>query len=306
MARAVRFDHYGDVDVLDVVDVDPPSPRPGEVLVAVRAAGINPGETAIRDGSLHERYPASFPSGQGSDLAGVVTAVGADVSTWSTDDEVLGFTDERASQAEFVAVPANQLVRRPPQVSWEQAGALKVAGCTAYASVDAVNVRAGDVVAVSGAAGGVGSLTVQLARIRGAQVIGLASGDHHDWLRAHGITPIDYHQPDLDQAIRGIHGSVDAFVDTFGNGYVDLALRLGISPDRINTIIDFAAAKNHGVHAAGEAAASSQAVLRTLAELIVTGDLEVPIARSYPLDQVRDAYREVEQRHTLGKIVLVP
>lgn len=306
MARAVRFDHYGGTDVLDVVDVQPSAPGPGRVLVQVRAAGINPGEAAIREGRLAEQFPASFPSGQGSDLAGQVTELGADVSTWSIGDDVLGFTDERASQAELVAVPQDQLVRKPPQVSWEQAGALKVAGCTAYASVRAVHVRAGDVVVVAGAAGGVGSLAVQLARSCGAQVIGLASESHHGWLRGHGATPLDYHQPDLAEAIRAVHGPVDAFIDTHGGGYVELAIELGVAPERITTTIDFAAAEKHGTQSVGEAEASDQNVLTELAQLLATGQLEVPIARSYPLDQVRDAYTELEQGHTLGKLVLIP
>ncbi|HEY0452185.1 NADP-dependent oxidoreductase [Actinophytocola sp.] len=302
MSRAVRFERYGGIDVLDVVDVDPPEPGPGEVLVEVRAAGINPGEAAIREGKLHERWPATFPSGQGSDLAGVVVAG----DSFAAGDEVLGFTDARASQAEHVVVPATQLVRKPAGVPWEQAGALKVAGTTAYAGVEAVGVREGEVVVVSGAAGGVGSLTVQLAHARGAAVIGLAGEEHHDWLAAHGVVPLDYRRPELADRIRAASGRVDAFLDTYGGGYVELATELGVDPSRINTIADFAAAKEHGTRAVGGAEASTAPVLATLAEWIAVGELEVPIARTYPLDQVREAYAELERRHTLGKIVLVP
>src|SRR5271156_3141453 len=102
--KAVKFDHYGDVDVLEVRYVPRPSPGPGEVLVALKAAGINPGEAMIRKGALHDRWPATFPSGQGSDLAGVVVEVGLGVETFTVGDEVLGFADKRASQAEFVVV----------------------------------------------------------------------------------------------------------------------------------------------------------------------------------------------------------
>lgn len=276
------------------------------MLVEVRAAAINPGEAAIREGHMDAEFSATFPSGQGSDLAGVVTACGPGAAMFAAGDEVLGCTDERASQAELVVAPETQLTPKPASVSWAEAGALTVAGCTAYASVQAVDVRPGDVVVVSGAAGGVGSLTVQLARLRGAQVIGLASEQHHDWLRSHGVAPVDYHQPDPAEAIRSMFGPVDAFVDTDSDEYVDLALGLGVAPDRITTTIDFAAATTHGVKAAGEADASSPQVLAELADLIATKRLEVPIARTYPLDQVRAAYEELEQRHTLGKIVLIP
>jgi NADPH:quinone reductase-like Zn-dependent oxidoreductase len=122
MPRAVQFDGYGGIDVLQVRDVARPEPGPGDVLVRVRAAGINPGENAIRSGTLHDRWPATFPSGQGSDLAGQVTEVGGDVSTWSMGDEVIGWVDTRGSHAELVAVPADHLVRRDPDVPWEVGG----------------------------------------------------------------------------------------------------------------------------------------------------------------------------------------
>jgi NADPH:quinone reductase-like Zn-dependent oxidoreductase len=306
MPRAVRFDDYGDVDVLRIVDVERPVPGPGQALVRVRAAGINPGEASIREGRMHARWPATFPSGQGSDLAGVVEELGADVDGVAVGDEVIGFTHERASQAELVVVEADDLTARPSAVPWEVAGALFVAGTTAYAAVRAVAPRPGDVVVVSGAAGGVGSLAVQLARDAGATVIGLASPANHGWLADHGVTPVAYGDG-VAERIRAAAGApVDAFVDTFGDGYVDLALELGVAVDRIDTIIDWAAIERHGVRSAGNAEGASAAVLAELAGLIVAGRLEVPIAAVYPLDDVRDAYRELERRHTRGKIVLVP
>lgn len=174
VSRAVRFDHYGPVEVLDVVDVPRPTPDRGRVLVEVVASAINPGEISIREGAMRERSPASFPSGQGSDLAGRVAEVGDEVAGFEVGDEVIGWTDERAAQAEYVSVPAGQLTARPPGVPWEQAASLYVAGCTAYAMVDAVAPRSGETVAVAGAAGGVGSIAVQLLRTRGARVLGIA------------------------------------------------------------------------------------------------------------------------------------
>src|SRR5690349_4792940 len=119
MPRAVRFDDYGGLDVLQVVDVERPVPERGELLVAVKAAGINPGEAKIREGRLRDRFPATFPSGEGSDLAGVVTEVGEGVEEFGPGDEVIGWTDNRASHAEFVVVGADHATRRPPQVPWE-------------------------------------------------------------------------------------------------------------------------------------------------------------------------------------------
>ena len=157
---------------------------------------------------------------------------------------------------------------------------------------------------VSGAAGGVGTLAVQLAANAGATVIGLSSEPHHAWLRDHGAIPVAYGN-DVAQRIRAAaEGRVDAMIDTHGSGYVDLAIELGIAPERIDTIVDQGAAARHGAKTDGSAAGASADVLAELAQLIADRKLEIPIAHAYPLEQVRDAYRELEQRHTLGKIVL--
>jgi NADPH:quinone reductase-like Zn-dependent oxidoreductase len=304
--KAVRFESYGDIDVLNVVEVPDPVAGPGEVLVRVKAAGISPGETMIRKGYLHELWPATFPSGQGSELAGVVEQVGEGVDDWNAGDEVIGFTDNRASQAELVVVPATNLVRRPAAVSWDAAGALFAVGSTGWAAVRAVGVSSGDVVVISGAAGGVGTVAVQLARNAGATVIGLASEPHHDWLRDHGAIPVTYGDGVAERIREAADGRVDAMIDTFGSGYVDLAVELGIAPERINTLIDYQAAGRVGAKTEGSSVGATAAVLAELVQLIEDGMLEIPIADTYPLDQVRAAYTELEKRHTLGKIVLHP
>ena len=303
----MRFDSYGGIDVLNVVDVDRPAPGDGEALVRVKSAGINPGEASIREGFMHARWPATFPSGEGSDLAGVVEEVGPDVNSVSVGDEVIGWTDERAIHAELVVVRVEHLIPKPAGVPWEAAGALFVAGTTAYAAVRAVGLAPGDTAVVSGAAGGVGSLTVQLARRAGATVIGLSSAANHQWLRDHGVIPVSYGDGVADR-IRAVAGDgVDALIDTFGGGYVRLAVEeLGVAPERIDTIIDWGAAREYGTKMEGTAAAATPEVLAELAAMIDRGELVVPIARVFGLEQVRDAYRELERRHTRGKIVLVP
>ncbi len=306
MARAVRFDKYGGVDVLHVDDVEPPQPGPGQVLVRVKAAGINPGEAKIRQGMMHERFPATFPSGEGSDLAGVVEAVGEGVRDVSPGDEVLGFTHHRASHAELVVVEAANVTRKPPGVPWEVAGSLYVVGVTGYAAVQAVALSAPDVVVVAGAAGGVGSVAVQLARRTGAGVIGLASERHHPWLRDHGVTPVTYGEGVEERIREAADGVPDAFIDTVGGGYVELAVDLGIPAERIETIIDFGAAQKFSTKMAGSMTPEDPVkVLAELADLIARGELDIPIAGTYPLEQVQDAFREVERGHTRGKIVLV-
>jgi NADPH:quinone reductase len=307
--QAVRYDRFGGLEVLEVREVAEPVPGGGEVLVEVRAAGINPGESSLRAGAMAEMYPSVFPSGQGSDLAGVITRVADGATGWAIGDEVLGWVDTRASHAEYVAVPVEHLVARPASVPWPVAGGLFVAGATAWAAVRAVAPRPGEVIVVSGAAGGVGGLAVQLAVERGATVIGIAGESNHAWLKDHGVTPIGYAGGlgVVADRIRDVApAGVAAFVDTFGQGYVDLALRLGVPPDRIDTVIDFDAVQRHGVQGAGNAEGANLADMTALVDRLVDGRLELPIAATYPLAAVRAAFAELEKRHTRGKIVLVP
>jgi NADPH:quinone reductase-like Zn-dependent oxidoreductase len=303
--KAVRFEHYGSVDVLNVVDVPVPVPGPRQVLVQVSAAGINPGEAKIRDGLLHKRFPATFPSGQGSDLAGVVTALGPGAVGVTVGENVIAYTDNRASQAEYVLVEAANLAPKPDAVPWDVAGALYVVGATAYAAVRAVATAAGETVVVAGAAGGVGSVAVQLASLAGATVIGLASPANHEWLAGKGVIPVTYGDGVADR-IRHAAPTVDAFIDTQGGDYVQLALELGVSPARIDTIANFSAVAEYGVKGDGNSAGASAGTLAQLAGLIAAGQLEVPIAATFPLTDVRDAYRLLAGGHIRGKIVLIP
>jgi NADPH:quinone reductase-like Zn-dependent oxidoreductase len=304
-SRAVRFDRYGGRDVLYVADVPLPTPAAGEVVVAVKAAAINPGEAAIRSGALAERFPASFPSGEGSDLAGLVTALGAGVNEFDVGDAVLGFSWLRSSHATHVAVPTSQLIHKPSELSWEVAGSLYVVGCTAYAAVRAVAVKRGETVAVSAAAGGVGTVVVQLLALRGARVLAIASPTNADWLRSHGAVPIAYGDGLTDRLVEAAAG-IDAFIDLFGPKYVELAVDLGIPRDRIETITAFEKAQELGVKADGSVTASTSDVLTEMADLVASGAIEIPVAATYALDRVADAFEELERRHTRGKIVLIP
>jgi NADPH:quinone reductase-like Zn-dependent oxidoreductase len=189
MVKAVRYDEFGGIDVLRVEEVERPVPGDGQVFVRVKAAGINPSEAVIRTGAVAGLFPSAFPSGQGSDLAGVVEEAGAGVGGFSAGDEVIGHSDKRASQAELVLVEAGDLTRKPEKVSWEVAGGLFVAGSTAWGAVRAVHPREGETVVVSAAAGGVGSLAVQLAPYQG-----------------HGHRPGEREQPRVADESRGDPG----------------------------------------------------------------------------------------------------
>jgi NADPH:quinone reductase-like Zn-dependent oxidoreductase len=305
--KAVRFDEYGSVDVLDVRDVPVPEPGAGQVLVRVRAAGINPGEAKIRDGALHARYPATFPSGEGSDFAGVVDKLGPGVTTVATGDEVIGWVDTRSSHAEYLVADAANLTAKPAGLPWEIAGAIPVAGGTAWAMVRAIDIKPGDTVVVSGAAGGVGSIAVQLATRAGATVIGLAGPSNHEWLTRHGVLPVAYGDGVVERIREAApNGRVDAFLDTYGGDYVELALNeLKVSPERVDSIVRFDAVQKYGIKAEGSAGGMNPATLAELAGLAAAKELEIPLAHTYPLSEVREAYAQLAKGHIRGKIVLI-
>ena len=304
--KAVKFDSYGDVNVLYLAEVPIPEPATGEVAVRIKAAGINPGENSIRSGALENVYPTTFPCGEGTDFAGVVSAVGDGVSDVTIGDEVAGFTDNRASHAEFVVVPTDHVSPKPAHVSWEIAGSLEVAGVTAYAAVEAVGIGKGDSVVITAAAGGVGSIAVQLAVAKGARVFAVAGAHDAEWLTGLGATPIDY-DGDVASAIKDAVGTPDAFIDASGKGYVKMAIELGVAPNRIDTIIDFGAAQEYGTKADGASAiADPKAVMIGLLQKINDGELEVPIAKTFALDDVKEAYGFLATSHHRGKVVLKP
>jgi NADPH:quinone reductase-like Zn-dependent oxidoreductase len=236
----------------------------------------------------------------------VVKEIGIDVEGFAPGDEVLGWSWTRSSQATEVVVPAEQLVSKPTNLSWEAAGALYVVGVTAFAAVRAVDISAGDTVVVSAAAGGVGAITVQLLKVGGANVVGLASADHHDWLREKGVTPVAYGEGVMGRILEATPDGIDAFIDLFGPEYVELAVELDVPPAKIETIIAYEKAQEVGAKAEGSGDATSPEILGEMAELVALGKIEVPIAATYPLDEVREAFEQLEDRHTLGKIVLVP
>jgi NADPH:quinone reductase-like Zn-dependent oxidoreductase len=303
--RAVRFTEYGDETVLQVQEVPNPQPGEGEVVVRVVTAGTNPGEIGIRSGVMASMFPARFPEGQGSDFAGVVVAAGAGVTDVAIDQPVIGLSDGRNAQAELVLLPASRVVPKPAALGWDVAATLYVAGTTALAVLQTVPVESGDTVVIAGAAGGVGVFLTQLAVGTGARVLAVAGEANADWLREHGAEPV-VHGDGLEGRIRAAAPEgVSAFFDLYGNGYADLAVALGVEPQRVATVADFGAGERLGVRVTGMSALEDPAQgVRTLAAIVSSGGFEVPIKGRFPLDQVQDAYREVSRRSGLGKVIL--
>lgn len=304
--RAVRLDDYGPVDHLEVRDVPVPESTSDRVVVQVVATSINPGEAMIREGAMDPDRTAEFPMGQGSDFSGRIVEIGAGVSGWLVGDEVIGWTDERAAHAQYVAVSPEQILRRPEAVAWEQAGSLYVAGGTAAALRDVSAAQSGETVVVTAAAGGVGAILVQVLVHDGIRVLGVAGPDNDSWLAGVGAEPVN-RGDDLATRLRdAAPDGVSAFLDCFGNGYTDLAIELGVPVERVATIADFEAAQDNGARVVFGYEATTADTLAGLAQLIADGHLSVPVAATYPLEQVREAYTRLAERRTRGKIVLLP
>ena len=299
LAHVVRFAAHGGPEVLEIVEEPMPVPGEGEVLVEVFATGLNPVESSIRRGDHPERWPVSFPSVQGRDLAGVVAATGPGVSSFSHGDEVMGFVD-RGAHATHVVVPESQLLPKPPELTWEVAGSLYVAGTTAWTAVEGLRLTPSDTVVITAAAGGVGCLAAQFARMRGATVIGTSVETRFDFLRQFGVLPVAY-GPDLAERVRPIApGPITGFLDFLG-GETDAAVALGVPRSRILTVLDWDAVEDEE---AVKLYAGDVVALGRVAALVAARRARLPIADIFPLDSVADAYRALDRREAPGKIVL--
>ncbi|MCD5346508.1 NADP-dependent oxidoreductase [Agromyces sp. H3Y2-19a] len=303
-ARAVRYAEFGGPEVLHVDEVPMPVPGDGEVLVEVFAAGLNPAESATRRGEHDGQGPIALPAMQGRDLAGVVIATGPDVGRFGRGDEVMGFV-ERGAQATHVAVPERQLLPKPAGLSWEVAGSLYVAGTTAWNAVEGLALGPDDTVVVTAAAGGVGCLAVQFARMRGATVIGTTTQERFDFLRQFGVIPTRY-GPGLAERVRAIveeteHARpVSAFLDFLG-GETDAAAELGVASSRTLTVLDHEAVEADDAVAAGT---GDVVAMGRVAALVAARRVRLPIADVFGLDGIVDAYRALDRRDAPGKIVL--
>lgn len=305
MARAVQFSEYGGTGVLRVVDVAELVTGPGQVRVAVRAAGINPVDLKIMRGFMAQVMPLTLPAGLGSDLAGVIDGVGAGVTGFQVGDEVLGSSLTPALSESALADPAN-LVTKPADISWEVAGSLAGAGGTAWTVLNLLEIRAGETLLVHAAAGGVGTFAVQLAVARGARVIGTASDSNFDYLRSLGAEPVRYGSGLLKRVKSIAPQGVDAVLDASGRGEIPLSIELAGGPQRVLTLVAFDAAATGIQVFAGGAADERGPALREIVSLIEQNALTVPIWLTFPLAETAAALDASAAGHLRGKIVVLP
>jgi NADPH:quinone reductase-like Zn-dependent oxidoreductase len=300
--RAVVYDEYGGPEVLHVAEADEPHAGPGQVRIAVRAAGVNPIDFKQRSGALAAFMPLELPAIDGREAAGVVDEVGEGASA-AVGDEVLGFAVGGADAEHAIL---DDFVPKPAAASWEQAAALPVAAETSARVFNVLGgLGAGQTIVINGAAGGVGAVAVQLAVARGARVIGTASEGNHEFLRSLGAEPTTYGDG-MAERIRALApDGVDLAFDTAGrDGFPDL-IELTGDPGRVATIAGFQAAEL-GVKVTGGSEGRALEGLTEATALIEAGRLEVPIERTFTFAEAPEAHRLSQEGHVRGKLVLVP
>jgi len=297
--RAAVFDRYGPPEVLRVVELPDPEPGPGQVRVRVWAAGVQPFDVGVRRGRM-TWLPVHFPQTIGQEYSGVIDRLGAGVAGLEVGTAVLGSTMMNGN-ASLVAVPVETVVRKPPELDFPTAAGLVAASQTASGALRELRVGPGDVLLVHAAAGSVGTVAVQLARLAGATVIGTASPGNHDYLRQLGAIPVTYGDGLVD-AVRATGENPTVALDAAGGEAIGQSVRLGVELDRIGTIVDDKAAAEHGTRVVRAGRCAER--LAEVIALAARGVLTMPV-RAYPLSQVAEAHAAVESGHGRGKVVLI-
>ncbi|HEX4691923.1 MAG TPA: NADP-dependent oxidoreductase [Solirubrobacteraceae bacterium] len=300
--KAVQFSEYGDPEVLHVAEVDEPHAGPGQIRIAVRAAGVNPIDWKVRSGMLAER-PLATPTTPGSDVAGVVDEVGEGVDDVAVGDDVFGFAiGGGAAEHTLLA----HYARKPPELSWEEAGGFPVAVETAARALDALGVGEGQTVLITGAAGGVGTAAVQLARLRGARVIGTASERNHDFLRSLGAEPTTYGDGLVERVRELAPDGIDRALDTAGRGALPDLIELTGDAGNVVTIADYSAPKLGVRVSAGGGTERAYYALADAARYAQEGRFSLPVERTFSFADAAEAQRVSEAGHVRGKLALVP
>ena len=297
--KAVRFSRFGGPEVLELVDLPDPHPGPGQVRIAVRAAGINPSDWKKRTGLMDQELPQAM----GYEAAGVVDELGPGVTGVAPGDRVFGFSAAEGAQAELAVLAYYAPV--PPSLDFAGAAALPAAIETAARALDQLGVGSGSTLLVNGASGSVGGAAVQLAVARGARVIGTASPANHDYLRSLGAEPVAYGEGMAGRVRALAPGGVDLALDVAGSGVLPELIDLAGGAGQVITVADFAGAREHGVRFSRGDSGRAVYVLDEIGALIESGRFSLPVAQTFPLADVAEAHRVSEHGHLRGKLVLV-
>ena len=296
--KAVRFSRFGGPEVLEIVDLPDPQPGPGEVRIAVRAAGVNPSDWKKRTGQMDDGLPQTL----GYEAAGVVESLGGGVTDVAVGDRVFGFSPDGAAQAELAVL--SHYAPIPPSLDFAGAAALPAAVETATRALDQLGVRGGTLL-VNGASGSVGAAAVQLAVARGARVIGTASPPNHSFLRALGAEPVAYGEGMTERVRALAPDGVDLALDAAGSGVLPELIALAGGAENVVTVADFPGAREHGVRFSSGDSGRALHALAEIGALVEAGRFTLPVARTFPLAQVAEAHRVGENGHPRGKLVLM-
>lgn len=302
-AKVVEYDHSGDIDVLELRTLALPAPGPGEVTIEVICAGISHIDGFIRGGEEPDWGDDPWPRRSGSDFAGIVVAVGDGVSGFARGAEVIGHVRSGA-HATYLTVPTTALVLKPKGLTWETAGGLYLAGATALDTLDELKIGAGDTVVISAAAGGVGSIEAQLAKHRGATVIGTCGDRNFDYLRQLGIKPVRYGDGIAERIRRVAGGPVTAMIDNFGQDGRELADELGVPAARYRSSADRRDTELRLLSNDPTSVAHGTELLGRLAVLAQARAFTLLISGLYPLDDITEAYADLQKLHSRGKVLL--
>jgi len=297
--KAVRFSQFGGPEVLEIVDLPDPHPGPGQVRIAVRAAGVNPSDWKKRRGLMDPELPQTL----GYEAAGIVDELGDGVADVSVGDRVFGFSAEGAAQAELAVLSFYAQI--PSSLDFPGAAALPAAVETATRALDQLGVGGGSTLLINGASGSVGSAAVQLAAARGARVIGTASPANHEYLRSLGAEQVAYGEGLADRVRALAPDGVDVALDVAGSGVLPELIELAGGAGHVITIADFSGAREHGVRFSSGDAGRAIYALGEIGELVESGRFSLPVARTFPLAAVAEAHRVGEQGHVRGKLVLL-
>jgi NADPH:quinone reductase-like Zn-dependent oxidoreductase len=298
--KAARFSRFGGPEVLEIVDLADPHPGPGQVRIAVRAAGVNPSDWKKREGLMDPELPQTM----GHEAAGVVDELGEGVADVAIGDRVFGLSAEGAAQAELAVLSYYAPI--PPSLDCPGAAALPSAIETATRALDQLRVASGSTLLINGASGTVGSAAVQLAVARGARVVGTARPASHDYLRSLGAEPVAYGEG-LTGRVRALApAGVDVALDVAGSGVLPELIELAGGPGNVVTVADFSDAREHGVRFSSGDAGRAVHALAGIGELIESGRFSLPVAQAFPLAEVSEAHRVSEQGQIRGKLVLLP
>jgi len=293
--KAVQYAEHGGPEVLQVVEVEEPHAGPGEIRIAVKAAGVNPLDWKLRQGFMPG---GDLPSGTGLDAAGVVDEVGEGVSGVAVGDAVFGFGS--STYAEHAVLTA--WARKPESLSFEEAAGYPAPVETGRRILNEVGVQPGQTLVVSGAAGGVGTAVVQLARARGITVIGTAGAGNQEYLRSLGATATTYGDGFADRIRELAPGGVDAALDIAGAGVIEDLIGLTGDPAKVLSIADFSAPQ-HGAKVSSNSV-DRPAALVEAAELFENGALRIPVARAFPLAEAGAAQKASQEGHVTGRFVV--